>query len=93
MTTPPQVVILKYDIGMKVAISLPDELFESADELAETLGMSRSELYANAVAEYFAKHRDQDITTRLNRVYGEQPSGFAPELRQAQGRSLTADEW
>ena len=55
--------------------------------------MSRSELYATAVAEYFAKHRDEDLTSRLNRVYGEQPSGLAPELRQAQGRSLATDEW
>ncbi len=78
---------------MKVAISLPDELFESADALAATLGMSRSELYATAVAEHLAKHRDQDITSRLNRVYGEQPSGVAPELRQAQGRSVASDEW
>ena len=78
---------------MKIAISLPDELFESADELAQTLGMSRSELYATAVAEHVAKHRDQDITSRLNRVYSEQPSGLAPELKQAQGRSLAADEW
>ena len=55
--------------------------------------MSRSELYATAVAEYFAKHRDQDITSRLNRVYSEQPSGVAPEFRQAQGRSIAADGW
>ena len=36
---------------------------------------------------------DQDLTSRLNRVYGEQPSGLAPELRQAQGRSLATGEW
>ena len=78
---------------MKVAISLPDELFHSADALAKALGMSRSELYATAVAEYVAKHRDQDLTSRLNRVYGQQPSGLAPELRQAQGRSLATGEW
>lgn len=89
----PRVVILRYDYGMKVAISLPDDLFESADALAETLGMSRSELYATAVAEHLAKHRDQEVTTRLNQVYGDQSSGLAPELRQAQGRSLTADGW
>ena len=89
----PSVVIPRYDPSMKVAISLPDELFQSADALAEALGMSRSELYATAVAEYFAKHRHQDLTSRLNRVYGEQPSGLAPELRQAQGRSLAADGW
>ena len=41
---------------MKTAISLPDDLFDSADELAQQLGVSRSELYARAVAEYLAKH-------------------------------------
>ena len=76
---------------MKVVISIPDELFESADALAETLGMSRSELYATAVAEHLAKHRDQDVKSRLNQVYGEQPSSLAPEFRQAQGRSLAND--
>ena len=78
---------------MKVAISLPDDLFESADALAKALGMSRSELYATAVAEHLAKHRDQEVTSRLNQVYSEQPSGVASELRQAQGRSLAADGW
>ena len=43
------------------------------------------------VDKHLAKHRDQDVTSRLNRVYGEQPSGLAPELRQAQGRSLADD--
>lgn len=78
---------------MKTAISLPDDLFESADELAERLGVSRSELYARAVAEYVAKSRDEDITARLNAVYAEVPSGVDPELRRAQGRSVRADEW
>lgn len=78
---------------MKVAISLPDEVFESADVLAEALGMSRSELYATAVAEHLAKHRDREITSRLNQVYANQPSGLAPEFRQAQGRSVAADGW
>ncbi|HUP52081.1 MAG TPA: ribbon-helix-helix protein, CopG family [Longimicrobiales bacterium] len=78
---------------MKTAISLPDDLFESADELAERLGVSRSQLYATAVAEYVAKHRDQDVTARLNDVYGEQPTGLEPEVRRAQLRSIGQSEW
>ena len=39
---------------MKIAISVPDEVFDSADELARELGISRSELYSTAVAEYLA---------------------------------------
>ena len=78
---------------MKTAISLPDELFASADELAERLGMSRSQLYARAVEEYLAKHRDQDVTARLNDVFGEEDSGLDPALRRAQGRTLRSSEW
>ena len=78
---------------MKTAISLPDEVFESADALAERLGLSRSELYATAVAEYVAKHRDQDVTARLNDVYAEEPNGLDPALRSAQARSVGRSEW
>lgn len=40
----------------------------------------------------FTKHWDEHITSRLNWVLSEQPSGLASELRQAQGRSLAADK-
>jgi metal-responsive CopG/Arc/MetJ family transcriptional regulator len=78
---------------MKTAISLPDDLFASADELAERLGVSRSELYADAVAEYLAKHRGQDVTARLNEVYADETSGRDPALRSAQARSIGSSEW
>ena len=77
---------------MKTAISLPDELFASADSLAERLRVSRSELYATAVAEYVAKHRDAEVTARLNEVYSDVPSGIDPCLRRAQARSM-GEEW
>ena len=83
----------RYTRSMKTAISLPDELFESADALAGELGVSRSELYATAVSEYVAKHRDQDVTARLNEVFGVDSSGVAPALRRAQARSVGSSEW
>lgn len=78
---------------MKTAISVPDDIFESADALAERLGISRSQLYATAVAEYVAKHRDEDVTARLNRVHGDEVSGVEPPLRTAQARSVSSSEW
>lgn len=78
---------------MKTAISLPDDLFQSADELAERLGVSRSQLYAEAVAEYLAKHRGQDVTARLNEVYADEASRLDPALRSAQARSIGSSEW
>jgi metal-responsive CopG/Arc/MetJ family transcriptional regulator len=78
---------------MKTAISLPDDLFQSADALARRLGISRSQLFATALAEYLAKHRTRKITDRLNAVYGSEASALAPALRRAQRRSLGADRW
>lgn len=78
---------------MKTAISLPDELFQSADALAKRLGLSRSELYATAVAEFLAKHHQAKVTERLDQVYGLQPSRLDRSVRRAQGRSLRSPEW
>jgi metal-responsive CopG/Arc/MetJ family transcriptional regulator len=51
---------------MKTAISLPDELGHAADLFASQRDMSRSELYAKALAEYLAKHRGDDLTEKIN---------------------------
>jgi metal-responsive CopG/Arc/MetJ family transcriptional regulator len=78
---------------MKTAISVPDQLFQSADALAKRLGVSRSALYATAVAEFLAKHQDAKVTERLDQVYAQQDSGIERPLRRAQARSLRATEW
>ena len=78
---------------MKTAISVPDDVFEAADALAEALGVSRSELYSTAVAEYLAKHSSEDITAKLNEVYTTEPSGLSPEIRRAQARSVGTSDW
>jgi len=79
---------------MKTAISLPDPLFKSADALARRLGVSRSELFANAVAEFIAQHDRARLTERLNAVYadsGDEPPDLGLAVLQA--RSLPRDQW
>lgn len=78
---------------MKTAISLPDDLFVAADALADRLGVSRSELYATAVAEFLAKHNASEVTERLNRVYAAESSALDTGLRRAQRRSLGSEAW
>jgi metal-responsive CopG/Arc/MetJ family transcriptional regulator len=51
---------------MKTAISLPDGLFAEADLYAQQQDMSRSKLYAKALAEYLQRHRGEDVTARIN---------------------------
>jgi metal-responsive CopG/Arc/MetJ family transcriptional regulator len=78
---------------MKTAISLPDELFSAADALASRLGVSRSELYATAVAEFLAKHTASEVTARLDAIYGAESSELDPAFRQAQSRTIGPELW
>jgi metal-responsive CopG/Arc/MetJ family transcriptional regulator len=78
---------------MKTAISIPDDIFASADQLAEQLGVSRSELYATAVAEFVAKHQATDVTARLDQLYATQPSRLERALRRTQARAARRAEW
>jgi predicted transcriptional regulator len=64
---------------MKTAISIPDEVFRKAEHLARRMRKSRSQLYSEAVAEYTARHSDDEITESLNRIL-EDPEAADPEL-------------
>ena len=74
---------------MKTAISLPDAVFESGDALAKRLGLSRSEVYARASAEYVAKYNGNDLTQQINAVYANEDSNIHPALMSAQFRSVS----
>jgi metal-responsive CopG/Arc/MetJ family transcriptional regulator len=76
---------------MKTAVSIPDPVFQSADALASRLGMSRSQLYATALAEYLAKHRDAKVTEQLNTVYAA--TATDPAVRTAARQTLDRSEW
>ena len=78
---------------MKTAISLPDDLFASAEALAQRLGLSRSRLFATAVAEFVARHQSRKVIERLDAVYSAEASALDPKLRRAQRRRLPPDTW
>ena len=78
---------------MKTAISIPDPLFDEAEKLAQRLGMSRSELYAKALAAYIEEYRDEDVTDALNLLYDEENASLDPILQQMQLMSLPQEDW
>ena len=75
---------------MKTAISIPDPLFEAAEQFAHANGLSRSELFARAVQLYLQTFHYQGITDALNQVYADQTSTLDPALTAAQTRRLTS---
>ncbi len=79
---------------MKTAISIPDPLFEAANQMAKRLGVSRSELFQRAIQAFLKEHREAGVTEALNAVYSEEHSGrLDPVLEQLQLASLPQDDW
>jgi predicted transcriptional regulator len=76
---------------MKTAVSLPDELFRRAERLAGRLGIPRSRLYAQALAEYLERHRHDGVTEALDAIYRAESSALDEELEKAQRRVLDED--
>lgn len=79
---------------MKVAVSLPDDLFLAAERHAKRVRRPRSQLYAEALAEYLTRHSPEEVTEAMNRVLerlGE--PGPEPFLAAATRRVLERTEW
>ncbi len=79
---------------MKTAISLPDRLFQAAERHAKRTRKSRSELYADALAEYLTRHAPDEVTEAINqvvdRVSEPQPDPFSTEAAR---RTFERTEW
>ena len=83
-----------YTTSMKTAVSLPDDVFQAAERHARKTRKSRSRLYAEALAEYLARHGDDAVTDAMNGVV-EQLGSCEPDpfVTDAARRVLEASEW
>lgn len=78
---------------MKTAISLPDEVFEEAEKLAGRLGKSRSQLYAEAIEDYVARHDVETVTERMDRALDALDERPDAALQAAARETLRDVEW
>lgn len=78
---------------MKTAISIPNPIFEAAEQVARELGMSRSELYTTAIAAFVGAYRSEDVTEKLNQVYTEEASTLDLDLYKLQAAALDDEHW
>ena len=78
---------------MKTAVSLPDAVFEEAEELAERFGTSRSELYRLALEDFLRRHNPDRVRDAMNAALeriGEKDTDFA---NAAASHILRKSEW
>jgi predicted transcriptional regulator len=80
---------------MKTAISLPDELYERAQQLAQRTRKSRSQIYQEAMTEYLGRHdsSEDDVTESMNKVVARVSHEPDPFVAGASNRILEISEW
>ena len=78
---------------MKTAISLPDDVFERAEQLARRSCKSRSQLYSDALAQYLSARGSAEVTARLNSIYSANTSALDPAVLRAQTKILADEAW
>lgn len=78
---------------MKVAVSVPDPVFDAAERLAKERRVPRSQVFSEALEEYVAKHDASAVTAKLNSVYDREASAVDPALSSAQYAALRHETW
>ena len=82
-----------YTSGMKVAVSIPDDVFEEAEALSRLTSQTRSRLYTQALRLYLREQRDREITKQLNELADEIDTSLEPDVAAAAYRTLARSEW
>jgi len=78
---------------MKVAVSIPDSIFEAAEQLAKERNIPRSQLFAEALSKYLELRNSESVTALLNEIYGREPSKVDEALSKAQFDAINYEAW
>ncbi|MEZ5513252.1 MAG: hypothetical protein R3F58_05195 [Steroidobacteraceae bacterium] len=78
---------------MKVAVSIPEDVFAEAEALAKRLKTSRSKLYSRALGEFVGQHAPDRVTALMNDVVGDVDPGPDAFSVIAARQVLKKTEW
>ena len=82
-----------YTLGMKTAVSIPNELFDVAERLARRTRKSRSRLFSDALREYVARRSPEKITEEMDQALAQIGESNDPFVAAASRRRLERSEW
>lgn len=85
--------LLGYTLGMKTAISIPDTVFAEAERFAHRTRKSRSQLYAQAMAEYLARHLPDAVTEAMDAVCDRLGTESDAFISAATRKTLERQTW
>jgi metal-responsive CopG/Arc/MetJ family transcriptional regulator len=78
---------------MKTAISIPDNVFQSAEKLAQRLGKTRSQLYTQALNSYVEQNKEKGVQESLDKVYAAEDSRLSPSIKRLQSEAVSKEQW
>lgn len=78
---------------MKVAVSIPDPIFEAAEQLAKERNIPRSQIFAEALSTYLELRNSESVTALLNEIYGRESSNVDKSLIKAQFDAINHEAW
>lgn len=78
---------------MKVAVSIPDPIFEAAEQLAKERNIPRSQIFAEALSTYLELRNSETVTTLLNEIYARESSKVDDALTKAQFDAINHEAW
>lgn len=82
-----------YTFGMKTAVSIPNDVFASAERLARRTHRSRSRLFSDALREYVARRSPEKITEEMDQALEKIGNHQDEFLAAASRRQLEQTEW
>ena len=71
---------------MKIAISIPDQLFEEVETFSKKHRRSRSEVFAMAVKKLLEKEKTEELLAALNEAFSEGESSEEVQVREKSKR-------
>lgn len=82
-----------YTPGMKTAVSIPDDIFEGAEQLARKTKRSRSRLFSDALKEYLARHTPDSVTEAMDKACAQLGEGKDEFVSSTTRLILKRTEW
>lgn len=78
---------------MKTAVSIPNDLFSRAEELAQKTGKSRSQIYKEALSEYLLRRNPRTLTEAMDEALADIDPEPDPWLASAGREALERSDW
>jgi len=82
--------------AIKTAISIEKSLFDQAENIARTMNVTRSKLFAIALQDFIEHQKNKEMLAQINAAYAEEPDATEQTLRRKsrrQHRRIVEGEW